>query len=91
LHNVWQAVYTAGVVIPRPIATATYLHRSINAKKLIEVGFSGLSAGETMASHLKKNKIPGEGDYVIDGLIREMLKKDISGVYKLLSENLAKY
>jgi len=44
-----------------------------------------------MASHMKKNKIPGEGEYTINGLIREMQKKDISGVYKLLSENLAKY
>jgi hypothetical protein len=40
---------------------------------------------------MKKNKIPGEGEYTINGLIREMQKKDISGVYKLLSENLAKY
>jgi glycylpeptide N-tetradecanoyltransferase len=39
LLNIWQAVYTAGIVIPKPISTATYWHRSLNPKKLIDVGF----------------------------------------------------
>ena len=33
----WQAVYTAGVVLPRPVARGRYWHRSLNPKKLIEV------------------------------------------------------
>lgn len=37
LHNIWQAVYTAGVTIPTPVANATYWHRSLNPKKLVEV------------------------------------------------------
>jgi glycylpeptide N-tetradecanoyltransferase len=28
--DIWQAVYTAGVVIPPPITAATYYHRSLN-------------------------------------------------------------
>ena len=28
--DIWQAVYTAGVVIPTPITAATYYHRSLN-------------------------------------------------------------
>lgn len=91
LCNVWQAVYTAGVVIPKPIATATYLHRSLNAKKLIEVGFSALPTGETMAGHLKKNKIPKESEISIAGFPREMLKKDLSHVYALLKVHLGKF
>lgn len=44
LHDIWQAVYTAGVLIPLPIAKTTYWHRSLNPKKLVEVGFSSLPA-----------------------------------------------
>jgi hypothetical protein len=37
LTNTWQAVYTAGVVLPRPVGRCRYWHRSLNPKKLIEV------------------------------------------------------
>jgi glycylpeptide N-tetradecanoyltransferase len=84
LTNVWQAVYTAGVVVPTPLVTATYLHRSLNPKKLIEAGFSALPLGETMASHIKKNKLPTEDDIRIKGVFRLMEKKDLSSVFKLL-------
>ena len=42
LCGVWQAVFTAGIVLPTPVAVARYWHRSLNPKKLIEVGFSAL-------------------------------------------------
>lgn len=38
LTGIFQAVYTAGVVLPKPIATCRYWHRSLNPKKLIQVG-----------------------------------------------------
>lgn len=38
--NIWQAIYTAGALIPTPITGATYWHRSLNPKKLVEVQFS---------------------------------------------------
>eukprot|EP00955_Chlamydomonas_euryale_P067863 359952-Chlamydomonas_euryale.AAC.3 len=41
--DIWQAAYTAGVLIPKPIATCRYWHRSLNPKKLIDVGFSRLA------------------------------------------------
>lgn len=91
LSNVWQAVYTAGIVVPSPAGTATYSHRSLNVKKLIEVGFSALPMGESMATHMKKNKLPTEGDVTIEGVVREMQKKDISAVFKLLQGHLKKY
>ncbi|CAN0458476.1 unnamed protein product, partial [Laminaria digitata] len=41
-----QAVYTAGVVLPTPLACCRYYHRSLNPKKLIEVRLlSGTRAG----------------------------------------------
>jgi glycylpeptide N-tetradecanoyltransferase len=46
LRNIWQAAYTAGVVLPRPVCGCRYWHRSLNPKKLIEVGFSSLAVSE---------------------------------------------
>jgi hypothetical protein len=37
LTDRWQAVYTAGVVLPKPVGRCRYYHRSLNPKKLIEV------------------------------------------------------
>merc|ERR1712183_259802 len=44
----WQAVYTAGIVIPKPIARNRYWHRSLNPKKLVDIGFSSIPRGKTM-------------------------------------------
>ena len=60
ITGVWQALYTAGVVIPTPLTTASYYHRSLNPKKLVETGFSGLPVGVPMARYLKLNKLPLE-------------------------------
>lgn len=37
LTGIFQACYTAGVVLPKPVTTCRYWHRSLNPKKLIEV------------------------------------------------------
>ena len=37
LRGSWQAAYTAGVVLPKPVARCRYWHRNLNPKKLIEV------------------------------------------------------
>ena len=58
LTGVWHAAFTAGVVIPKPAATCRYYHRSLNPKKLIEVGFSSLNARSTMTRTIKLNKLP---------------------------------
>lgn len=39
-YNIWQAVYTAGIVLPTPITATTYYHRSLNPRKLVDTGFS---------------------------------------------------
>jgi len=74
LHDIWQAVYTAGVLIPLPIAKTTYWHRSLNPKKLVEVGFSSLPAQTPMARYVKMLKIQAEP--TIKGL-RPMEKRDV--------------
>ena len=57
LHNIWQAIYTAGVKIPTPIANTTYWHRNLNPKKLVDVGFSRLPPGTPMARFIKLHKV----------------------------------
>ena len=49
LCGIFQAAYTAGIVLPKPVACCRYYHRSLNPKKLIEVGFSRLAPRMTMA------------------------------------------
>ena len=48
LKDQWQAVYTAGVVLPKPVAQCHYWHRSINPKKLVDIGFSRLGTQATV-------------------------------------------
>ena len=91
MNNIWQAIYTAGVVIPTPVATTTYHHRSLNPKKLVEIGFSSLPTGVPMARYIKMQKLAKEKDVNIVGNVREMTKKDVIQVHKLLIDFLAKY
>merc|ERR1740131_250604 len=56
--GIFQAVYTAGVVLPKPVATCRYWHRSLNPKKLVEVKFSHLSRNMTMQRQIKLLKLP---------------------------------
>ncbi|CAD8043251.1 unnamed protein product [Paramecium primaurelia] len=88
IKNMWQAVYTAGIVVPTPISQTRYYHRSLNAKKLIEVGFSSLSARQTISRQQKLYKLPEEPK--TPGL-RPMKKKDVAQVTKLLNEYLKNF
>ena len=76
-HSIWQAVYTAGVLVHKDIAKATYYHRSLNAKKLVEIGFNTLPAGIPMARYVKMHKVPSASEVNIIGEPRPMVKKDI--------------
>ncbi len=58
LTGVWQAAYTAGVVIPRPVASCQYWHRSIDPKKLVDVGFSRLPPRMTMQRMQRLYRLP---------------------------------
>ncbi|CAE7365427.1 Nmt1 [Symbiodinium natans] len=87
-ENIWQAVYTAGVVLPRPVSECRYHHRSLNPKKLIEVGFSHLGARMTMARTIKLYKVPESPQ--LSGM-REMKKEDVPRVHGLVSNYLKKF
>lgn len=88
IKNMWQAIYTAGIVIPRPMAEATYYHRNLNTKKLLEIGFTSLPQGRPKSLHIKLLSLPK--DTPISG-IRPMEMKDVKQVKNLLSEYLKNF
>lgn len=90
LTGVFQAVYTAGQILPVPVSSARYYHRSLNPKKLVKIGFSRLGSSHrmTMARMQKLYKLPSE---TITSNLRIMEKKDVVGVYNLLTNYLLKF
>eukprot|EP01083_Nonionella_stella_P244246 850306_1 len=84
----WQAVYTAGVVIPKPIASNRYWHRSLNPEKLVDVGFSSMNKRMTKPRLRKLYKLPTQ--CVAKGL-RLMEEKDCESTCKLLKNYLSKF
>ncbi|KAG2183228.1 hypothetical protein INT43_006232 [Umbelopsis isabellina] len=88
LEGVFQAVYTAGTVLPKPVATCRYYHRSLNPKKLVECNFSRVPRGSTMAAMVKKFKVAEE--FSTPGL-REMKAEDAPQVKELANKYLSKF
>ncbi|XP_050219292.1 glycylpeptide N-tetradecanoyltransferase 1 [Mercurialis annua] len=88
LENIWQAAYTAGVVLPTPITTCQYWHRSLNPKKLIDVGFSRLGARMTMSRTIKLYKLP---DSPATPGFRKMELRDVPSVTRLLRNYLSQF
>lgn len=88
LTGVFQGVYTAGIVLPKPIATCRYWHRSLNPKKLIQIEFSTLSKNRTMQRTIKLYKLP---DQPKTPGFRKMLPSDCGSVVKLLNDYLSKF
>lgn len=87
LTNVWQAVYTAGVVLPKPVARCRYHHRLLNPKKLIEINFTRLAPRMTLARTIKLYKLP---DATSSGL-RPMTMADVPSARRLLEEYLTRF
>ncbi|XP_073143138.1 glycylpeptide N-tetradecanoyltransferase 1-like [Henckelia pumila] len=88
LENIWQAAYTAGVVLPTPVTTCQYWHRSLNPKKLIDVGFSRLGARMTMSRTIKLYKLP---DQTSTPGFRKMERHDLPAVTRLLKNYLKQF
>jgi|EP00927_Polykrikos_kofoidii_P025390 glycylpeptide N-tetradecanoyltransferase len=87
-ENIWQAVYTGGVVLPRPVSECRYWHRSLNPKKLIDVGFSHLGPRMTMTRTIKLHKVPDQPQ--LPGM-RMMREDDSQRVFELVSAYLKKF
>ncbi|KAI8087658.1 acyl-CoA N-acyltransferase [Gilbertella persicaria] len=88
LEGVFQAVYTGGVVLPKPVSTCRYYHRSLNPKKLVECNFSRVPPRSTLSRMIKNYKVPEKTS--TPGL-REMRKEDAPQVRELLNKYLARF
>ncbi|KAK2600032.1 glycylpeptide N-tetradecanoyltransferase [Conoideocrella luteorostrata] len=88
LDGVWQGLYTAGIVLPRPVSTCRYYHRSLNWPKLHDCGFSPLPANSKPQYQIRKYSLP---DNTATKGLRPMQEKDVDAVVSLLTRYLAKY
>ncbi|KAJ1136533.1 hypothetical protein NDU88_002948 [Pleurodeles waltl] len=85
MEGIFQAVYTAGVVLPKPVGTCRYWHRSLNPRKLIEVKFSHLSRNMTMQRTMKLYRLP---EVPKTAGLCTMEMRHLPAVHKLLTEYL---
>ncbi|PKY02092.1 N-myristoyl transferase [Aspergillus campestris IBT 28561] len=88
LNGIYQAIYTAGVVLPTPVSSCRYYHRPLDWLKLYEVGFSPLPHGSTKARQITKNHLPSNTSS--PGL-RPMELKDVDAVQDLLERYLRRF
>ncbi|KAL2864212.1 glycylpeptide N-tetradecanoyltransferase swoF [Aspergillus lucknowensis] len=88
LNGIYQAIYTAGVVLPTPVSSCRYYHRPLDWLKLYEVGFSPLPAGSTKARQITRNHLPS---HTSTPNLRPMESKDIDAVHDLLERYLKNY
>ena len=58
LEGLFQAIYTAGVLLPKPVSVCRYWHRSLNPKKLVDVQFSSLHRHMTLQRMIRIYKLP---------------------------------
>jgi glycylpeptide N-tetradecanoyltransferase len=85
LLGVYQAIYTGGIVLPKPVSSCRYFHRPLDWMKLYEAGFSGLPHKSTPARQVAKHNLPNATS--LPGL-RPMQKQDAAAVQDLLSRYL---
>lgn len=88
LEGIYQAIYTGGVVLPTPVGSCRYFHRSLDWLKLNEVGFSPLPPNTTQAKMIARNQLPP--DTSTPGW-RPMEDKDVDAVLDLLSRYLKRF
>ena len=84
----WQAIYTAGVVLPTPIAQARYYHRTLDPTKLVEIGFTRFNSKLNKARAQKLYRLPEAP--LIPG-VRPLELKDVPAVWRLLTEYLQRF
>ncbi|KAI4250091.1 MAG: hypothetical protein L6R40_000263 [Gallowayella cf. fulva] len=86
--GIFQAIYTGGIVLPKPVSSCRYFHRSLDWLKLYEVGFSPLPKNSTKSRQIAKFKLPESTK--TKGL-RVMEQKDVANVQDLLHRFLKRF
>ncbi|KAK1049086.1 glycylpeptide N-tetradecanoyltransferase [Friedmanniomyces endolithicus] len=86
--GVYQALYTAGTLLPTPVTTARYFHRSLDWEHLYKTGFSHLPSGTTELRQKYKYRLDSQTS--IKGL-RAMKSGDLPAVKELLAKYLERF
>ena len=86
--GIFQGLYTGGIVLPKPVSSCRYFHRSLDWLKLYEVGFSPLPSNSTKARQITRYHLPSTTSTT--GL-RPMLKNDGGPVLDLLERYLKRF
>ena len=84
LAGIWQAIYTAGRIIPTPFCDSRYFHRSLNPKKLIEIGFCGSPKRSSLSTQIKLYMLPEKPIHNF----RPIKEPDVKQVRTLLNDYL---
>ncbi|KAK0228680.1 N-myristoyl transferase [Armillaria fumosa] len=87
LEGIFQAIYTAGVVIPTPVSTCQYYHRALNTTKLVDIHFTSVPRHMSLARLINYNKVPDKTTLPI----REMEEKDVKQVADLFARFMLRY
>ena len=88
LNDIYQALYTAGTLLPTPISTCRYFHRSLDWEHLYKTGFSHLPQGTTELRQKYKYRV--ESSPTLKGL-RPMKATDVPAVKDLLVRYLERF
>lgn len=88
-HNkVFQALYTAGVVLPGPVSTCRYYHRTLNPKKLVDIGFTHIPPRMTMARMMKLYKL---APTTSTPTLTKLTTDHVESAHALLMNHLSKF
>jgi glycylpeptide N-tetradecanoyltransferase len=90
LEGIFQAIYTGGVVIPTPISTCRYHHRTLNVPKLVDAKFTYVPRNMTIARMVRQFKAPSTLALSRSGL-REMEDRDVPAVTELFRRYMARF
>jgi glycylpeptide N-tetradecanoyltransferase len=82
LRGTFQAIYTTGILLPKPISICRYHHRLINLKKLQDIRFAHQPEKLSFASWQKLYRLPESPALGM----RPMVAADIPAVTMLLTE-----
>ena len=88
LEGIFQATYTAGVLLPKPIAACRYWHRSLNPKKLVEIQFSQMPRNMTMQRMIRLYRLP---EVVKTPGVRPMEERDVEEACRMLNHYMEKF
>ncbi|KAF7638920.1 Glycylpeptide N-tetradecanoyltransferase [Meloidogyne graminicola] len=88
LSGIFQATFTAGIIIPKPVGSCRYWHRSLNPKKLIETRFSHLGKNMTLHRTIKLYRLP---EVVTHYPLKPLEKGYLQSAFNLLTEYLTKF